>query len=99
MKAKIAIIMGSRSDLPIMSETEKMLTEFGINSEVKVLSAHRSPLATINYAVSARARGIRVIIAGAGIPLPPYCNCLSAIIAHCKNWFSCIFIIYIIRNR
>lgn len=66
MKPDVAIIMGSRSDLPIMSEAEKMLDSFGVKAEVKVLSAHRTPLATINYAVSARQRGIKVIIAGAG---------------------------------
>ena len=66
MKAKVGIIMGSKSDLPIMSETEKMLKYFGIKSQVQVLSAHRNPLATINYAVSAKQRGLKVIIAGAG---------------------------------
>jgi phosphoribosylaminoimidazole carboxylase PurE protein len=66
MKPKVAIIMGSKSDLPIMSETEKMLKSFGLKSEVKILSAHRTPLATINYAVSAANRGIKVIVAGAG---------------------------------
>ena len=66
MKSKVAIIMGSKSDLPIMSETEKMLKSFGLKSEVKILSAHRTPLATINYAVSAANRGIKVIVAGAG---------------------------------
>jgi phosphoribosylaminoimidazole carboxylase PurE protein len=58
--------MGSKSDLPIMTEAEKMLKDFAVISELKILSAHRSPLATINYAVSARQRGLKVIIAGAG---------------------------------
>lgn len=66
MKPDVAIIMGSKSDLPVMSEAEKMLESFGVKAEVKVLSAHRTPLATINYTVSARQRGIKVIIAGAG---------------------------------
>ena len=66
MKTQVAIVMGSKSDLPIMSETEKMLKSFGVRSELKVLSAHRAPLATINYAVSAGQRGVKVIIAGAG---------------------------------
>lgn len=66
MRPKVAIIMGSTSDLPVMSEAENMLKSFGLRSEVKVLSAHRTPLATINYAVSARQKGIKVIIAGAG---------------------------------
>jgi len=63
---RVAIIMGSKSDLPIMSETEEMLKTFAVGSKVMVLSAHRTPLATINYALSARQRGIKVIIAGAG---------------------------------
>lgn len=63
---QVAIIMGSKSDLPVMSETENTLMGFGVRAEVKVLSAHRTPLATINYAVSARQRGIKVIVAGAG---------------------------------
>ncbi len=66
MKAQVAIVMGSKSDMPVMSEAEKMLNAFGIKPEVRVLSAHRTPLATINYAVSARNRAIKVIIAGAG---------------------------------
>jgi len=66
MKTQVAIIMGSKSDMPVMSEAEKMLKSFGIKPEVRVLSAHRTPLATINYAVSARNRAIKVIIAGAG---------------------------------
>ena len=65
-KIRAGIVMGSKSDLPIMTETEKMLREFGVPCEVKVLSAHRTPLATINYAVSAQKRGLKAIIAGAG---------------------------------
>ena len=65
-RTEVAIIMGSKSDLPVMCETEKMLRSFGVKPEVKVLSAHRTPLATISYAVSARQRGLKVIIAGAG---------------------------------
>jgi len=66
MKTKVAIIMGSKSDMPVMVETKKMLKSFGIKADVKVLSAHRTPLSTISYAVSAKQRGIKVIIAGAG---------------------------------
>jgi phosphoribosylaminoimidazole carboxylase PurE protein len=65
-RIRVAIVMGSKSDLPIMSESEKMLKSFGVKAEVRVLSAHRMPLATINYAVSAKNRGVKVIIAGAG---------------------------------
>ena len=66
MKPKIGIVMGSKSDLSTMSDAEKMLRDFGIKSELRILSAHRTPLATINYAVLARQRGLQVIIAGAG---------------------------------
>ena len=65
-KIRVAIIMGSKSDLPAMAEAEKVLRDFGIRPEVRILSAHRTPLATINYAVCAKERGIKVIIAGAG---------------------------------
>ncbi len=67
MKTQVAIMMGSKSDMPVMLETQKILKDFGVGSEVKVLSAHRTPLATLNYAVSARSRGIKVIVAGAGM--------------------------------
>ncbi|MBN2097345.1 MAG: 5-(carboxyamino)imidazole ribonucleotide mutase [Candidatus Omnitrophica bacterium] len=66
MKTKVAIIMGSKSDLPVMSEAEKLLRQFGVKPELRVLSAHRTPLATINYACLAQQRGLQVIIAGAG---------------------------------
>ena len=65
-KTKVGILMGSKSDLPVMSEAEMLLKKFGVACEVKVLSAHRTPLATINFAVSARKRGFKAIIAGAG---------------------------------
>ena len=66
MAIRVGIIMGSKSDLPIMSETKKALKDFGVSSEVKILSAHRTPLATINYAALAQLKGLKVIIAGAG---------------------------------
>ena len=62
----VGIIMGSKSDLPTMTEAEKMLRTFGVKAQVQILSAHRTPLATINYAISARGRGVQVIIAAAG---------------------------------
>ncbi len=65
-RISIGIVMGSKSDLPSISEAEKMLRTFGVKAEVQVLSAHRSPLATINYASLARQRGVQVIIAAAG---------------------------------
>jgi 5-(carboxyamino)imidazole ribonucleotide mutase len=65
-KAIVSIVMGSDSDLEIMTEAGKALDEFGIAYEMDVTSAHRSPDRTGDYARKAAARGIRVIIAGAG---------------------------------
>lgn len=63
----VGIIMGSKSDLPVMEKAEKELTERGIRSEVRVASAHRDPEVVAEYAKNARMRGLRVIIAGAGL--------------------------------
>jgi phosphoribosylaminoimidazole carboxylase PurE protein len=65
-KPRVSIVMGSDSDLDIMRETAKALEEFGIEYEMDVTSAHRSPDRTAEFARKAAARGIRVIIAGAG---------------------------------
>lgn len=64
--SKVSILMGSDSDLPIMSKAAKMLEDFGIEYEMRVISAHREPDVFIDYAKSAEERGIEVIIAGAG---------------------------------
>ena len=58
--------MGSKSDWPIMQEAQKILLEFGIETEAEVVSAHRTPEKMVSYAKNAAARGIQVIIAGAG---------------------------------
>ena len=63
---KVGIIMGSDSDLQIMSESAKILEEFGISYEISVISAHRTPDVAHKYASSAKDRGLSVIIAGAG---------------------------------
>ena len=63
----VAIMMGSKSDLPTMEAAEKELTERGIRSEVRIMSAHREPDKVAEYAKNARLRGLRVIIAGAGL--------------------------------
>lgn len=62
----VGIIMGSDSDLDIMSGAAKTLEEFGVPYEVKIISAHRTPAEMADYASSAAGRGLRVIIAGAG---------------------------------
>ena len=58
--------MGSDSDLPIMQETAKILEQFRIAYEITVISAHRTPKKAIDYASTARGRGLKVLIAGAG---------------------------------
>lgn len=63
---KIAILMGSKSDLNIMAEATTIFEEFGVPYEMRVLSAHRTPKRTSEYAVGAEARGLQVVIAGAG---------------------------------
>lgn len=63
---KAAIIMGSDSDWPIMEPAVKMLADFGVESEVVIASAHRTPDKVHNFAAGARERGVKVIIAAAG---------------------------------
>ena len=65
-KPAVGIVMGSQSDLRIMKEAAEFLDELGIAYELTIVSAHRTPLRMVEYARSARTRGIRVIIAGAG---------------------------------
>jgi len=62
----VGIIMGSDSDLATMREAARTLGEFAVAHELRILSAHRAPDATAEYARTARARGLKVIIAGAG---------------------------------
>ena len=63
----VAVVMGSKSDMPVMELTGKMLEEFGISHELIVMSAHRNPDKTAEFARSARKNGIKVFIAGAGM--------------------------------
>lgn len=62
----VGVIMGSDSDFSVMSDAVQVLREFGIAHEVEVVSAHRTPEKMVNYARGAAARGLKVIIAGAG---------------------------------
>lgn len=62
----VGIIMGSESDLPIMQAAADVLKEFGVGFEITVVSAHRTPLRMVEYAKTARQRGLKVIVAGAG---------------------------------
>ncbi len=67
MKAEISIIMGSTSDLPVMEGAAKVLNELKVPFEMNALSAHRTPEKVEEFAVNAHTRGIKVIIAGAGM--------------------------------
>lgn len=62
----VSIIMGSDSDLPTMNQAGEVLKEFGIPYEIQILSAHRSPELVRDFAAKAQARGLKVVIAGAG---------------------------------
>ncbi|MBT0653766.1 5-(carboxyamino)imidazole ribonucleotide mutase [Geomobilimonas luticola] len=64
---QVLIVMGSDSDLPIMEEGAKVLAEFGVSCEMRISSAHRCPRKTAALAAGAAGRGIKVIIAGAGM--------------------------------
>ncbi len=67
MKTQVGIVMGSESDLATMEEAAKILKEFGIESETQILSAHRTPDLAAEYSKTAVARGLKIIIAGAGM--------------------------------
>src|SRR6202023_1425013 len=77
---RVGIVMGSKSDMPAMEPAEQELTDRGIRSEVRVMSAHREPDKVADYARNAKLRGLRVIIAGAGLSaaLP------GVVAAHCE---------------
>jgi 5-(carboxyamino)imidazole ribonucleotide mutase len=63
---KVGIIMGSKSDLPVMKEAADFLDKIGVSYEINVVSAHRTPELMFEYATNAHKRGLKVIIAGAG---------------------------------
>jgi len=63
---QVGIVMGSDSDLPVMTDTAKTLKQFSIPFEIEITSAHRSPARTAEYARTARQRGLKAIIVGAG---------------------------------
>lgn len=73
--AKVGIVMGSDSDMPVMAKAADILEELGISYEMNIISAHREPDAFFEYAKSAESKGFKVIIAGAGMAahLPGMC--------------------------
>ncbi len=76
--SSVSIVMGSDSDLPVMSKAAETLEQLGISYEMRIISAHREPDLFFDYAKTAEARGVRVIIAGAGMAahLPGMCAAL-----------------------
>ena len=76
--AKVGIVMGSDSDMPIMAKAAEILDKFGIDYEMRIISAHREPDVFFDYAKSAEEKGFKVIIAGAGkaAHLPGMCAAL-----------------------
>ncbi len=73
--AKVGIVMGSDSDMPVMAKAAAVLDELGIDYEMRIISAHREPDVFFDYAKTAEERGLKVIIAGAGMAahLPGMC--------------------------
>lgn len=73
--ATVSIVMGSDSDMPVMAKAADVLEEFGISYEMRIISAHREPDTFFEYAKTAEDRGVKVIIAGAGMAahLPGMC--------------------------
>lgn len=66
MKKKVALIMGSKSDLPVVQKAKQVLNQFGVGVDMRVISAHRTPYEAIAYAETAKENGIEVLIAAAG---------------------------------
>ena len=77
--AKVGIVMGSDSDMPVMAQAAEFLTKMGIDYEMRIISAHREPDVFFEYAKSAKDKGMKVIIAGAGMA------------AHLPGMFAAIF--------
>ena len=73
--AKVGIVMGSDSDMPVMAKAAEILDKFGVDYEMTIISAHREPDVFFEYAKSAKEKGMKVIIAGAGMAahLPGMC--------------------------
>lgn len=86
---KVGIVMGSDSDMPVMSKAAAILDKLGVEYEMKIISAHREPDVFFEYAKTAEEKGFKVIIAGAGMAahLPGMC----AAIFRCRlSAFQCI---------
>lgn len=86
MNPRIAIIMGSSSDYPIMQQAENIIAEFGVEVVKEVVSAHRTPEKMVAFAKTAQEKGISVIIAGAGGSAPSWNGCIIDNVA--SDWRS-----------
>lgn len=77
----VGVIMGSKSDLSVMTEAVEVLKEFGVSHEVRIVSAHRTPDVLYEYATTAKERGLKIIIAGAGgaAHLPGMCASMTVL--------------------
>ena len=64
--AKVSVVMGSDSDMPVMAKAVEILEKFGVDYEIRIISAHREPDIFVDYAKTAKDRGVQIIIAGAG---------------------------------
>ena len=85
--ANVSIVMGSDSDMPVMAQAAEVLEKLGVEFEMTVISAHREPDIFFEYAKTAEARGIKVIIAGAGKSGSPSGN-VCCIISNARHWDS-----------
>ena len=77
----VSIIMGSTSDLPVMEKAAQLLNDLHVPFEMNALSAHRTPEAVEEFAKNARSRGIKVIIAAAGVPIKSSLDGMDALLA------------------
>ena len=84
MSPLVSIIMGSTSDLPVMEKAAQLLNDLHVPFEMNALSAHRTPEAVENFAKNARGRGVKVIIAAAGMA-----GCRSAWSHRCQHNTAC----------
>ena len=96
----VGIIMGSRSDWGVMETAATLLEQLGIPYEAKVVSAHRTPDRLYAYAKSARARGLKAIIAGAGgaAHLPGMCAAGARFLLHIGRYSRCAAVVHLVSS-
>ena len=87
--AKVAIVMGSDSDMPVMAQAADVLEKLGVDFEITVISAHREPDIFFEYAKTAEARGVKVMIAGAGQQPSQRSNRVNVAVTHGSEGYDC----------